>query len=187
MTASNPLGAPPPSALYRMPMGGQPFYSLYECADGEWLHFGCLSPAFQGNAIDAVNLRTEMSKLGFGTPQQADNVMRIIETIKDRMKTRTFAEWASTFEKADVPYARSQWTEEIMDDPQVAHEGIIQRFDDPTGGSMEQMGAVATLDGEEWQHVSPSPLIGQDTDSIASELGYTAEQIEALRRDGVIA
>ena len=187
MTASNPLGAPPPSALNRMPMGGQPFYSLYECADGQWLHFGCLSPAFQDNAIDAVNLRTEMSKLGFGTPQQADNVMRIIATIKERMKTRTFAEWAETFEKADVPYARSQQTEEIMDDAQVAHEGIIQRFDDPTAGSMEQMGAVATLDGEAWQQVSPAPRVGQDTDSIASELGYTAEQIEALRGDRVIA
>jgi formyl-CoA transferase len=187
MTASNPLGAPPPSALNRMPMGGQPFYSLYECADGQWLHFGCLSPAFQDNAIEAVNLRTEMSKLGFGTPQQADNVVRIIETIAERMKTRSFAEWAETFEKADVPYARSQHTEEIMDDPQVAHAGLLQRFDDPTAGPMEQMGAVATLDSEEWQQVSPAPLVGHDTDSIASEAGYTTEQIEALRSNQVIA
>jgi crotonobetainyl-CoA:carnitine CoA-transferase CaiB-like acyl-CoA transferase len=187
MTASNPLGAPTPSALNRTPQGGQPFYSLYECADGEWLHFGCLSPAFQDNAIDAVNLRTEMSKLGFGTPQQADNVMRIIDTIALRMKTRTFAEWAETFEKADVPYARAQWTEEIMDDPQVQHETLVRRFEDPTVGAMEQMGAVATAEGEEWQQVSPAPLVGQDTDSIASEAGYTVEQIEALRRDEVIA
>src|SRR3954470_20144372 len=146
MTASNPLAAPPPSSLNRTPQGGQPFYSLYECADGEWLHFGCLSPAFQDNAIDAVNLRTEMSRFGFGTPQQADNVTRIIETIALRMKTRTFSEWAETFEKADVPYARAQWTEQIMDDPQVQHETLIRRFDDPTVGAMEQMGAVVTAE-----------------------------------------
>jgi crotonobetainyl-CoA:carnitine CoA-transferase CaiB-like acyl-CoA transferase len=187
MTASNPLGAPPPSSLNRTPQGGQPFYSLYECADGEWLHFGCLSPTFQDNAIDAVNLRTEMSLLGFGTAKQADNVTRIIDAIAARMRTRTFAEWAETFEKADVPYARAQWTENIMDDPQVQHETLVRRFDDPTAGTMEQMGAVVTLEGEDWQQVAPTPLAGQDTDLIVSELGYTPEQTEALRRDGVIA
>jgi crotonobetainyl-CoA:carnitine CoA-transferase CaiB-like acyl-CoA transferase len=187
MTASNPLGAPPPSALNRTPQGGQPFYSLYECADGEWLHFGCLSPAFQENAIDALDLRTEMSRMGFGTPHQADNVLRIIETIASRMRTRTFAEWAETFEKADVPYALSQWTENIMDDPQVQHENLLSGFEDPTVGAMYQMGIVATLDGAEPAQVSPAPLVGQHSDSIAAELGYTPEQIEALRRDGVIA
>ena len=49
------------------------------------------------------------------------------------------------------------------------------------------MGAVVTSEGEEWQQVSPAPLAGQDTDSIAAEMGYTPEQIEALRRDGVLA
>src|SRR6266487_3750628 len=100
------------------------------------------------------------------------------------MRTRSFAEWAETFEKADVPYARSQWTEDLLDDPQVAHEELLVRFDDPTVGAMEQMGAVATLEGEAWQQPSPAPLAGQHSDSIAAELGYTLEQIEALRRDG---
>jgi tape measure domain-containing protein len=74
-----------------------------------------------------------------------------------------------------------------MDDPQVLHEDLVRRFDDPSAGAMAQMGAVATIEGEEWQQVLPAPLVGQHADSIASEAGYTTEQIEALRRDGVIA
>jgi formyl-CoA transferase len=187
ISASIQPPGPPPAPISRAPRGGLPFYSLYECADHEWLHFGCLSPAFQDRAIDAVNLRTEMSLLGFGTPHQAENNERMMQTIAERMRTRSFAEWAETFERADVPYARAQWTEQLLDDPQVAHEGLLRRFADPTVGAIEQMGAVATIDGEEWAQPAAAPRAGQDTDSIAGELGYTPEQIEALKRDGVIA
>ena len=186
MTASNDHGAPVVSYMNRTPLGAMPFYSLYETADHRWLHFACLSPAFQDRAIDAIDLRQEMSRLGFGTPNQAVNLTKILEAIRQRMLGRTFDQWAETLERADVPYAESQWTEDLLDDPQVQHENLLVSFDDPTVGTMQQMGAIATLEGEEWQQPGPAPLAGQHTDEVAREAGYSPEEIAALRRDGVI-
>lgn len=186
MSDGLPPGATP--AGDRRPQGVQPFYSLYECADGEWLHFGCLSTQFQMRAIQAVGLADEMAELGFGTPAQRDNNPSIIAAIRDRMLERPFDAWAALFETQDVPYARSQWTEELFDDPQVQHDGLIAGFDDPTTGAViQQMASVLGGPPGSWRQPAPCPTPGQHTDEVCRELGLDEARIEALRRAGVIA
>lgn len=187
VTAANDQAPPPPPMQMRTPLGAMPFYSIYECADGLYLHFGCLSAAFQERGARAVGLETELLKLGFMTPRQQDNVAKIIDTLAERMKTRSFADWAETFEKADVPYAQSRFTEDLLEDPQVKHENLAPIFRDPTVGPIQAMGAIVTVEGEAWAQPVAAPLVGQHTDSICEQLGLSQAGIASLRSEGVIA
>ena len=182
----DPAGGNPPP-LARRPGGATPFYSIYECADGRYLQFGCLTPQFRRNATGALGIAAELDALGFETPAGRDNNIRIIELVADRMRAKSFDEWAAIFEAADVPYAPAQWTEDLLDNEQVAHEDLLVEIDDPRFGPMGQMGATYTVQGESWSKPSAAPLVGQHTDAICAELGLGVAEIAELRRGGVIA
>ena len=174
-------------AAPRSPKGFAPLYSLYQCADGEWLHFACLSIEFQDRAMRTLEIEDDLRALGWGTPRARENQQAIIERIERKMRERPFAEWAAVLEAADIPYARSQPTEDLFDDPQVRHQRLLIEVDDPTVGSMQQMGAALTVASSPWAQPQPSPRPGQHTLEVCRELGLGEEQINALVRDGVIA
>jgi formyl-CoA transferase len=177
----------PGVAAPRSPLGFAPLYSLYECADGEWLHFACLSIEFQDRALRTLEVEAQLRELGFGTPRMRENQSRIIEIIAARVKQHTFTYWAEVLEQADIPYARSQHTEDLLDDPQVQQQQMLVEAGDPTVGRMQQMGAVLSVASSAWEQPAPAPLAGQHSVEICRELGLSPERIEALLASGVIA
>jgi formyl-CoA transferase len=176
-------------AAARSPLGAAPFYSIYECGDGNWLHFGCLTQQFQQRAMRAIGLEEELTALGFGQGRQAPPETReqVIALITARMKERRFAEWAALFEEQDIPHAPSQWTEDLLDDPQVRHEGLVITVDDPVIGPLEQMGPSMVFDDAPEGPPGPAPLPGQHTDDICHELGFDDAVIVAMRASGAVA
>ncbi len=82
------LPLPDPGLFSRSPLGAAPFYSIYECGDGNWLHFGCLTQPFQQRAMKAIGLAEELTALGFGQGRQAAPEVReqVIGLITARMK-----------------------------------------------------------------------------------------------------
>ena len=187
VSAANDMGPPTPQMNMRTPFGALPFYSIYECSDGRYLHFGCLSAQFQERAAAALGIEAELLRLGFATPRQQENIGKIVETIATVMAKKTFDQWAEVFEKADVPYAESSWTEDRLDDPQVTHEHLAPVFRDPTVGQLQAMGAAVTSDDDPWEQPIAAPMAGQHTDAICEDLGLTDTGIAALRAEGVIA
>ncbi len=186
--ASIELPLPDPGLFSRSPLGGAPFYSIYECGDGNWLHFGCLTQAFQQRAMAAIGLHDELTALGFGQGRQAAPEIReqVVGLITTRMKEKSFAEWAALFEERDIPHAPSQWTEDLLDDPQVRHEGLVARYEDPVLGPMEQMGPAIVFDDAPAAQPGPAPLPGQHSDAICRELGFSGAEITALRAAGAV-
>jgi crotonobetainyl-CoA:carnitine CoA-transferase CaiB-like acyl-CoA transferase len=102
------------------------------------------------------------------------------------MKEKPYAAWAALFEEMDVPHAPAQWTEDLLDDPQVKHERMVISVLDPLAGPMDQMGPTVTFDAHPWQQPGPAPRPGEHTDAICRELGIVPAEIEALRRAGAI-
>ena len=102
------------------------------------------------------------------------------------MKTKPFAESARIFEEQDIPHAPSQWTEDLLDDPQVRHEGLVIQVNDPVVGLMEQMGAPITFEDAPYEPPGPAPLPGQDGRSVCSELGMADDEIAEMLRSGAL-
>lgn len=183
------LGAPPspnPISLGRSPLGGPPFYRLYECADGEWLQLGCLSVPFQRRAIEVLALDAAMEALGFGTPRAVETNDEMAAVVQARMRERTSADWAALFEQQDVPYAPARWTEDLLDDPQVQATGMAAPLHTPAGDGL-QLAAAVTVDGAAFDPPEPGPEPGKHTDDVLAEAGLAAGEVARLRAAGVVA
>ena len=125
------------------PSGSAPFYSIYPCADGQWIQLGCVHIGFITTAAKVMGIGAYVAeprfKVGQGGAAPEDDA-ELRATLTRILQSRPYAEWAAAFEAADVPFAQARLTEDGMSDPQVLHNQMVTTLDDPGVGRVMQMG-----------------------------------------------
>jgi crotonobetainyl-CoA:carnitine CoA-transferase CaiB-like acyl-CoA transferase len=135
-------------------------------------------------AIDAPDLVED--------PRFVTNVERLanrdaLDEILDQVFIRLpAAEWIERISAAGVPCGPINGLDQIAADPQVRHTQMIQAIPHPEIPDLELCGIPVKFGRTPGAIQSPPPLLGEHTEAILSELGYSAEQIAALHRQGVV-
>jgi crotonobetainyl-CoA:carnitine CoA-transferase CaiB-like acyl-CoA transferase len=150
-----------PHVFQSNPAGSAPFYSLYECADGDWVQLGCVHEGFIQTAAGIMGIKDVLTDPQYGSGRlpktpAADRELRSI--IAQAIRTKPYKVWARIFEQADVPYARVRTTEESMDDPQVQVNAMLVELQDPEVGRIVQMGVPVQLSATPGQVKGPRML-----------------------------
>lgn len=125
------------------PSGSAPFYSVYECADGNYLQLGCVHIGFIAIAAKLMGIGDYVAQDRFDGGRggaDPDDVTELRAKLTAVMAAKPASRWAEIFEAADVPFAPTRLTEEGMDDPQIAHNEMAISLDDPALGAVRQMG-----------------------------------------------
>lgn len=97
--------------------------------------------------------------------------------------TRTRAEWLTRLDAAGVPAAAILDLGEAVADPQVAAIGMLVPG---TGAGSDVLGSAISVDDRRCAATVPAPRLGGHTEELLVELGYDADQIAALRDEGVL-
>ncbi len=176
------LGENIPKHIFQThPSGSAPFYSVYECADGQWVQLGCVHTRFMAIAAGILGIsdliQEERFDQGRGGEKEAE--MELRATIARIIKKRSFDAWASEFEAADVPFAPARLTEEGMDDPQVLHNGMVVTLDDPAIGEVDQMGVPIHLSGTPGRIKGPRPDIADAYTDLPADYPEPNATVEA--------
>ena len=95
--------------------------------------------------------------------------------------TRTTAEWVALLEAHSVPAGPIYKVDEVFEDPQVQHTGIVQTVDHPARGEVRLIGQPVTLSRTPAQLASASPDAGEHSDEVLSEFGFSPEEVAELR------
>jgi succinate--hydroxymethylglutarate CoA-transferase len=108
--------------------------------------------------------------------------------LAEAFKGRTRDEWLELFGDEEVCVGPVYELDEVFDDPQAQARGLVVEVDHPRAGKLRQLGLPFVLDGLDPQAVirQPSPGFGEHNDAVMTALGYSPEDLERLRLDGVI-
>jgi crotonobetainyl-CoA:carnitine CoA-transferase CaiB-like acyl-CoA transferase len=86
----------------------------------------------------------------------------------------------------DVPVGPVLSIEEMLEDAQIKHNGMIEERVHPAAGRMRQTRGAARFHGTPTEQIRLAPELGENTEEVLSGLGYDASQLAELRDDGVI-
>lgn len=110
----------------------------------------------------------------------------IVPRIRAALQRRTAVEWETLFGER-VPCSAVRQLEDMFDHPQSLAEDMIERFEHPLVGSYRGLSRAVTFGGAKPPPPRPAPAFAQHADEVLAGAGYAGEEIEQLRRDGVIA
>ena len=137
-----------PRPFQTHPAGSGPFYSVYGCADGNWVQLGCVHLGFIQTATRVLGIADILDEPRYGggqIPVSPEADLELRARIAEAIVTRPYDHWARRFEESDVPYALARTTEAGLDDPQVQANGMVETLADPEVGPLVQMGVPVRL------------------------------------------
>ena len=116
---------------------------------------------------------------------RSSNRVALNEAIAERSKKYSSQDLIDRLNQAGVPCGPIYKMNEVFEDPQVKHLGMAARVPRPQG-DLNLVGPAMRLSRTPSVMKRAIGPAGEHNDEVLRELGYTGEEIEALRADRVI-
>ncbi|AXE95877.1 formyl-CoA transferase [Paraburkholderia sp. 22099] len=169
--------------------GGQPGWILkckgWETDPNAYIYFITQAPVWVKicNVIGKEEWATDPD---YATPAaRLPRLKEIFAEIERWTMTKTKFEAMEILNRYDIPCGPILSMKEIAEEPSLRETGTIVEVDHPTRGKYLTVGNPIKLSDSPTE-VQRSPLLGEHTDEVMTELGYSREQISALRAVGAI-
>jgi formyl-CoA transferase len=101
-------------------------------------------------------------------------------------KTQTGDYWTGCFEKAGIPAGPINTIDRVFADPQVRHVGMAAPVDSPLFGKTHFVANPLNMTGSTRDIRLNTPEPGQHSDEVLEWLGYSKDEVGALRKGGII-
>jgi crotonobetainyl-CoA:carnitine CoA-transferase CaiB-like acyl-CoA transferase len=115
-----------------------------------------------------------------------DNLDDLTATLDATFASKCSQDWLNALAEAGVPAGPIYNMEDVYADPQVQARDMMVEMDHPTAGRVKNIGVAVKLSDTPGSVRSPSPLLGQHTDDVLSDMGCSEDEIARLRDAGAI-
>ncbi|MFJ2687632.1 CaiB/BaiF CoA transferase family protein [Pseudomonas sp. NPDC087342] len=164
-------------------LNGGSFYDYYRSRDGRWLSVGSLEPAFMQQLCSALG-RPELAAQGLSPKPEQQQALK--NELKMEFEKHDFAELCELFAGVDACVEPVLSLGEAVRHPQLKARGVVTEV--PRGDGTNQAQMACPL---KFSEGLPEPrfigaAVGEHTDQVLGELGFSAQRIEELRRAKVV-
>jgi crotonobetainyl-CoA:carnitine CoA-transferase CaiB-like acyl-CoA transferase len=179
-------GAQPRAFPGRGPMVN-PLVAAYRTQDGRHVQLVFLESDRYWPGLCALAGRSDLAD----DPRFADHASRsanaeaCVAALDELFAARTLAEWKELLAGFDAPWAPVQSVEELLEDPQVVANGYVGEVQ-VDGGKGYRLPRVPVQLDEQPPTLSRAPEHGEHTEQVLLDLGYSWDDISALRDASVI-
>ncbi len=160
-------------------------YQAFRTADG-YLNVAVGSEAIWRRFCEAVAPELADDKRFATNRDRVASRQALIDRLETIFAAQTTQKWILTLDAAGVPNGPILSVAEVFGDPQVRHRQMQVELTHPVAGRIKQTGLPIKLSETPGQIRTAPPTLGQHTETILKELGLTAHEVTALRRDGVV-
>ena len=163
--------------------GGQPGWILkckgWETDPNAYIYFTVQGHAWEPicDALGKPEWKTDPAYTTVKARQP--HIMDIFATIENWLKDKTKYEAVNILRKFDIPCAPVFSMKELLNDKSLRASGSIVEVPHKTRGSYFTVGSPIKFSDLK-PEITGSPLLGEHTDQILAELGYSKDQIKAM-------
>jgi len=165
-----------------------PLRNSFQCADGEWI-IGVHHPEekYWELFCEITGQQDLLTDPRFAdTPARRKHVAELIAIFDPVLATKTRDEWIDVFQKNGLMFTPVQHVGEVLDDPQAFANAYVVEFDHPAHGRIKLPGYPARFSASEAGTRSAAPGLGEHSREILLDLGYSEDDLVALRKQDVI-
>jgi formyl-CoA transferase len=169
--------------------GGQPG-SIVKCKGWEsdpnaYLYFITQAPVWK-EICKVIGKEEWITHPDYATPNaRLSRLDEVFATIEAWTVTKTKFEAMELFNAHDIPCGPILSMKEIAEEPSLRKTGTVVEVDHPKRGKYLSVGNPIKM-SDSPSDVKRSPLLGEHTEEVLAELGYTKEQVAELRSAGAI-
>lgn len=164
-------------------------YNVFAVEDG-YLAIICIAERHWDNFIELMGRHDLKDVERFSSKaKRANHVEEIDEIVHAWLEGRTQDETVELLLEHGIPTAPVQSIEEIVEDPQLEHRGMLNHFPNKGEGREEipVPGSPIKYPGSDDPEVTPSPRVGEHTEEVLGEIaGYSEERIAELEERNVL-
>jgi len=169
--------------------GGQPGWILkckgWETDPNAYIYFITQAPVWK-DICKVIGREEWLTDPRYATPKgRLPHLMEIFGEIEKWTMTKTKFEAMDLLNKYDIPCGPILSMKELAEEPSLRKTGTVVEVDHPKRGKYLTVGNPIKMSDSPTEVVR-SPLLGEHTDEVLAELGYTPAQIESLRAAKVI-
>ncbi len=114
------------------------------------------------------------------------NRERINAIVGGKLALHTTDHWVETLNAAGVPSGPVHAVADVFKDPQIQAQNMTMEVEQPGHGTVQMLGFPMKFANTPCTVRRPAPDLGQHSDEVLAELGFSADQCRAFRDTGVI-
>ncbi|MFG1300957.1 formyl-CoA transferase [Xanthobacter sp. V3C-3] len=169
--------------------GGQPGWVLkckgWETDPNAYIYFTVQEQAW-GKVAEAIGKPEWINDPAYNTAlARQDKIFDIFAVIEAWLADKTKFEAVDILRKFDIPCAPVLTMKEIAEDESLRKSGTIVEVDHKQRGKYLTVGSPIKFSDMSVE-VTGSPLLGEHTDEVLAELGYSADQIKSMHENRVV-
>jgi crotonobetainyl-CoA:carnitine CoA-transferase CaiB-like acyl-CoA transferase len=162
--------------------GGLAGYGIYECADGKYVALGALEPKFWRRFCELAK-RPEWESLQYVQGEKKEKLRAELVAL---FKAKSRDEWVATAAEQDVCLTPVLEVAELETDPHLQARGIFVEPMHPIYGKIKGIGLPIKFSETPAEPSCPPPTLGEHTQEILMELGYSESEVAALQKKGMV-
>lgn len=164
-----------------------PYYRVYQTKDG-FMSIAALTSRqrLAMCAVLGVEDKFAHRSLGDRDDQTYFHQKEVMKKIESILGEKTTNEWIEILEQAGVPCGPLNYSATIFDDPHALAQNMIWSLENPVSGPYKMVGNPVEFTKTPIKPTKGAPALGENNVEILKRLQYSNEQIEELKKEGVI-
>lgn len=160
----------------------------YECKDGEWVSFTVLEfERYFSKLCEALECPELAEDPRWQTRADAlKHRAELIRTLEPVMKKFTAREVEQRLGAVDIVACHVRHYADLLEDPQALANDYMRKVACESGHVCDMFMSPLKSENIGRYEFKRAPHMGEDTDAVLAELGYTGEEISKFKEDGIV-
>lgn len=160
----------------------------FPCGDGNWVVFNMMpDAAYWPRLAKCLGCEELIDDPRFVDPStRYKNMAELIDLIDNALSVKSRDEWGKIFDEAGLIWGPVMGLHEVPQDPHAQELGMFPKISHPELGDYTTVNIPMRFANADVNPKGPSPLLGEHTQQVLENAGFSAADISDLRSQGIV-